>query len=519
MLFPIWDSIVHPLLFACTSFPCQLSQLHCLLVSFCNTFGFHVAKMKLTSRQSTYQNGSKHRHQAAVSRRSRSLSPPSPPEILQLPHLSQLLPRHSLKASPQISQSTMGPSNDLFPPSGLNRLPHPPTMPSLIPPLPPAWEGREEMKIWLNAKIEEDRRKQEEERSYQASVVLEQRRIEHAVIADSLRAGVPPNLIPSIFHGIYTTGADLKLAAELQRQWSTPEKPALTTMPPQQKYTAPVQPAKAAQNAFQKSPQESHQKSPSESRPTAMLFVPEMSQHQSSVKFQRYRSKPRPERRRPRRQLNSKRVELADNNISELDLNSDPFHVLKGPTHQIHDPPFSPGSSRMWTSKRQSRPRLPLQYHHWSPREMVRPHSRSQPHMVTVDSVGALNALQPRAKQPISPAPKRKDERPHERAPPPQFYLNQTDSSTKQKSNGGSFFNQNQQQSDISSSNESHSYDADCSEQTQEPSPVSMERPSVIPSPEIPKQVVLPRGSADSDDASESVQDAAGDLIVCHCDP
>lgn len=85
------------------------------------------------------------------------------------------------------------------------------------------------MSDWLKAKAEEDKRRQEEEKTRQANLVLEQRRVEQAIISDSLRAGVPAHLIPMIFNGIHTTGANSQLALDLQRQWSAPR----TTVPPQ----------------------------------------------------------------------------------------------------------------------------------------------------------------------------------------------------------------------------------------------------------------------------------------------
>lgn len=102
------------------------------------------------------------------------------------------------------------------------RLPPPPAMPTCVPPLPTTWQGTDRMSDWLKAKAEEDRRRQEEERTRQAQLILELRRVEQAMISDSLRAGVPPHMVPMIFSGIHTTGANPHLAMELQRQWSAP---------------------------------------------------------------------------------------------------------------------------------------------------------------------------------------------------------------------------------------------------------------------------------------------------------
>ncbi|KAJ5648498.1 hypothetical protein N7490_004870 [Penicillium lividum] len=91
-------------------------------------------------------------------------------------------------------------SRELPPPSTLNRLP--PVMPSSLPPPPGQWQGPEPMQQWLRAKAEEDRRAQEEEKTRQETLKLEQRRVEQMILSESLRAGVPPHMIPLIFAGI-----------------------------------------------------------------------------------------------------------------------------------------------------------------------------------------------------------------------------------------------------------------------------------------------------------------------------
>jgi hypothetical protein len=58
------------------------------------------------------------------------------------------------------------------------------------------------MRNWLAAKAEEDRRKQEEEKTRQESLKLEQRKIEQAMLRESLQGGVPPAMVPLIYAGI-----------------------------------------------------------------------------------------------------------------------------------------------------------------------------------------------------------------------------------------------------------------------------------------------------------------------------
>ncbi|KAF1919357.1 hypothetical protein BDU57DRAFT_139210 [Ampelomyces quisqualis] len=72
-----------------------------------------------------------------------------------------------------------------------------------LPPAPSQWQGAEDgMKNWLAAKAEEERRRQEEERTHQESLKLEQRKIEHSMLRESMQGGVPPHLVPIIFAGI-----------------------------------------------------------------------------------------------------------------------------------------------------------------------------------------------------------------------------------------------------------------------------------------------------------------------------
>ncbi|KAJ5211637.1 uncharacterized protein N7498_003283 [Penicillium cinerascens] len=75
-------------------------------------------------------------------------------------------------------------------------------MPAPMPPPPGYSEGPEQMQQWLQAKTEDDRRSQEEEKTRQEALKLEQRKVEQAILADSLRAGVPPHMLPLLFTGM-----------------------------------------------------------------------------------------------------------------------------------------------------------------------------------------------------------------------------------------------------------------------------------------------------------------------------
>lgn len=108
------------------------------------------------------------------------------------------------------TESKMSTSHRGLPPPSAMTLPDPGRPPpSLSQPLgampapPNQWHGQEEsMRNWLVAKAEEDKRKQEEERTRQESFKLEQRRIEQSMLRESLSAGVPPSMVPMIYAGI-----------------------------------------------------------------------------------------------------------------------------------------------------------------------------------------------------------------------------------------------------------------------------------------------------------------------------
>ncbi|BDD57104.1 hypothetical protein MPDQ_000476 [Monascus purpureus] len=71
---------------------------------------------------------------------------------------------------------------------------------SQLPPPPLQWQNADEtMRLWLQAKSEEDRRRQEEEKTRQESLRLERRKIECSMLQRSLEAGVPLHIIPLIF--------------------------------------------------------------------------------------------------------------------------------------------------------------------------------------------------------------------------------------------------------------------------------------------------------------------------------
>ncbi|OBT55219.1 hypothetical protein VE04_05154 [Pseudogymnoascus sp. 24MN13] len=156
-----------------------------------------------------------------------------PPAALALP------PSQSSQASQsQPAQQPPAPSQPMTQQQPLGQLPSPPQQ----------WHGAEEsMRTWLQAKSEEDKRRQEEERTAQESLRLEQRRIEHDILRTSLSGGIPPHLIPLVFAGVgggSLPSAGLEWAQRevaRSRRGSSSRPP-----PPQQQLTNPLAAAQPA---------------------------------------------------------------------------------------------------------------------------------------------------------------------------------------------------------------------------------------------------------------------------------
>ncbi|KAK4228499.1 hypothetical protein QBC38DRAFT_361754 [Podospora fimiseda] len=91
--------------------------------------------------------------------------------------------------------------------------------PGQLPPAP-SWHDEESMRAWLAAKVEEDRRRQEEEKSRQAEYRVEQRKMERQILETSIHGGVPPALIPVMFAGM-GGGFHPQQALEIAQQYLT----------------------------------------------------------------------------------------------------------------------------------------------------------------------------------------------------------------------------------------------------------------------------------------------------------
>jgi len=130
------------------------------------------------------------------------------------PHPSRYSPPESPRTLPPFvnaqDNSMNNPHRGLPPPVGM-QFPHPTERPSSsfrepfpnLPAPPSQWAGQDEsMRQWLQAKAEEDRRRQEEEKTKQEGLRLDQRKIEQSMLRESLQGGVPPPMVPLIFTGM-----------------------------------------------------------------------------------------------------------------------------------------------------------------------------------------------------------------------------------------------------------------------------------------------------------------------------
>jgi hypothetical protein len=390
--------------------------------------------------------------------------------------LPQLLPWPSIEDSPTTQNPMMSSSRDLVPPSGLNRLPPPLSMSTPLPPLPAGWEGTEDMKLWLHTKMEEDRRRQQEERTYQATLVLERRRIEQSILSDALRAGVPPNLVPLIFNGIYTTGANLELATELQRQWSTPGSISVAppTMSQPQNNPGPAPPAKlpVAPQPIQQNFREPPRAQDSDLPPAATDYLPgTRNSRWSEATSRSHRDRViSSEREQLRRKLKAQNVDSADMKL--LDTAFEHTFPITSSTMEAEASRHLAGPLDKPSGTREKRRQAPQKPH---PRSS--PQSRSNPQQQLQTSPrNPANTSNPPSQvhleQTDIPSPKRKDQRLHKKVPPPQYRRNETACGQEDPFDEAEL-DQKQRQRDLSSSHESRTCGGS-SEQPSESTPASV---------------------------------------------
>ncbi|KAH6668324.1 hypothetical protein B0J14DRAFT_159592 [Halenospora varia] len=213
------------------------------------------------------------------------------------------LPPLPTSASNRLSTPPMSTSHSGLPPPlamtmpQLTQGPLPMSQPPLSQPIgqlraPQQWQGAEEpMWSWLNARIEEYKQKQEEEKTRQELLRLEQRRIEQDMLWAALTGGIPPYMIPTVFAGVgggNLPNASLELAqrsmaqghhppqqqllqrqqllsaqaqASLERQRSESLLPSQRYVP--QQHPMPVPPPRAVQNSGSQSDYQTLPASPS----------------------------------------------------------------------------------------------------------------------------------------------------------------------------------------------------------------------------------------------------------------
>ncbi|EAS32387.3 uncharacterized protein CIMG_03411 [Coccidioides immitis RS] len=210
----------------------------------------------------------------------RPASPPyqNPPSAASTPRTSKISSKYTARyeqmtPAPASHEHASETAHRNLPPPMTMSLPTINQMPNSAAQLHPSqWQHSEEsLRLWLPVKVEEDRRKQEEERTRQESLKLDQRKIEQAMLRDSLQAGVPPYMIPLIFTGL--GGGNLQCAQHYISQMSTG-----TSRPPQIPMQAYQQPAPQQQQ------EEYHQ--PQHSRHGSQTAPPQPIQHHAPVQGQ-----------------------------------------------------------------------------------------------------------------------------------------------------------------------------------------------------------------------------------------
>ena len=140
-------------------------------------------------------------------------TPPAEHSLPSFSHSSERRMSNPHRGLPPPASLTLpAPDRSVSSMSALGQLPAPPAQWA---PQPSQSNQDDSMRSWLQAKVEEDRRRQEEERTKQEGLRLDQRKIEQGMLRDSLGGGIPPYMVPLIFAGM--GGAAL---SEQSLQWA-----------------------------------------------------------------------------------------------------------------------------------------------------------------------------------------------------------------------------------------------------------------------------------------------------------
>ncbi|WEW54944.1 hypothetical protein PRK78_000371 [Emydomyces testavorans] len=321
---------------------------------------------------------------------------------------------------------------------------------------PSQWQNSEDyVRLWLQTKGEEERRKQEQERTQQESLKLDQRKIEQAMLRDSLQAGVPPYMIPFIFTGL--GGGNLQWAQQYISQMSA----STGQSPPQQIHTQSYSPSSRQPH------QEYHQ--PQQPRPAPQTLPPQPLPQQKSIQGQHSTLEvPRDNRMIPPNPYAASRAipavarpavqqtppSPAMNSYHRVSpprqSGSTPAVALTQPTaplsrinsaemHIQHSPAISSAQASARSSSRTSHPQhsasvkqesqqqaqsSPIYFHHWVPPSNPNTPSGKSPN-ISPNSGHPASHL--RSEYQNSPR-KRKAQGNHQPAPPPSSHLSDTGS-------------------------------------------------------------------------------------------
>ncbi|KAI5236948.1 hypothetical protein E4T43_08278 [Aureobasidium subglaciale] len=324
-----------------------------------------------------------------------------------------------------------------LPPPAAMTLPDPGRGPPMIPPPPPPvqapahmhheaqrtqWQDEgESSRSWHATRVEEERRRQEEEKTRQESLRLEQRRVEHSMLRESMQGGIPPHMVPMIFAGI--GGANLaNFSLEMLQQYTAQLQAAQQQLQPGQEdgrerrsinqppaaYALPSQPPQSHPHAagmHQQQQQQQQQQPP-----------PPLAAHQST--FPAFQSTSPPGRRIP----GAPRSSVAQSTLPRLTTGD----------MQINPPPSAPSSAHplhQTQTIQQDQPASSpsIYFHHWvPPTSQADPKSGTQPQTpvtgtgASQNSDGGHHTDSPR---------KRKNQQAHQPPPPPSSLPTQSHSS------------------------------------------------------------------------------------------
>lgn len=289
-------------------------------------------------------------------------------------------------------------------------------------------------------------------------------------------------------------------------------------MPQQQNNSAPVSPTKllpVAPNPPRQSPKQPPRAHATELPPMATKHLPERRQREwSEATSSLHRDRViRSEREQLRRKLKSQKVEFADKDLLDTAFE----HTFPVTSSMIAAPSprhlAGPPNNASGTREKQQQP--PQKSHNRPSQESRRPQSQSKPQQepqMTPKNPGSVSNAPSHVhpQQTNSPIPKRKNQRSHERVPPPKYRRHETVCG-QQGLFDDSQLAQRQQQRDLSSSHESRTCDGGSSEQPSESTLAAVGKSSATAAEDLQKQPSHSESISDVD-ASDPVQDTVLDI-------